>query len=332
MGRLEEAREAVNNSLVLNAGYDEAWLLRGKICEAMAHPEEAEYCYREAIRCHDFAVQVEPDNPEAVAAKVALFMEHERPDDALAAIEASPVAMKDPKLAATRAELLLRVGRAPEAVFAAHEAVQLDPASAHAWRATGRSLAAAGRTGEAVEALQRALDLREDRTARVDLAKALLALGRAQEALVHVNFAVDLGAPVRTLRAQILLTDRRPDEAIAACEDALRAGEPPDLAWFTLSRARARAGDVKGALRTLDAAIGADPRREEYWCEKGRILLEAGAAPKALKALDAALALNPDYRQAWLYKGRVMEALGRSEEARACLDRARPTGVGGADK
>ncbi len=132
-----------------------------------------------------------------------------------------------------------------------------------------------------------------------------------------------MGAPVRTLRGQALLAARRPEEAIEACMVALQQGEPADIAWFTLARARHRTGDLKGASQALDAAIGADPNREEYWCERGRLLAEAGDARRALRFLDTALELNPQYRQAWLYKGKALERLEDHAAAQTCFDRAK---------
>jgi len=164
----------------------------------------------------------------------------------------------------------------------------------------------------------------------MDLARVLLSLGRANEALSHVRLAVDLGAAVRILLAQILLELRRPDQALVASKEALVAGEPPDSAWFTMARAHAAMGNRKGALRALDAAIGAEPAREEYWVEKGRLLLEAGHPARAVRALDAALSLAASHRQAWQYRGKALEALARPEEAQRCFERARA--AGGADK
>src|SRR3990172_4715199 len=259
MGRFEDAREAINNSLVLNAGYDEAWMLRKWICEAMGHPEEAEYCYREALRCHDFALQVDPGNPEVLAAKVGLLVEHERPDDALALLEGSGASAGDSALAAMRAELLVCAGRGPEAVLASQEATRLDERSAAAWRARGRALMVMGQGREAVDAFKRSLEIREDRDAHLDLARVLVSLGRAEEAVSHVRLAIDLGAPVRTLLAQVLLELQKPEKALAACKAALAGGEGPGSVWFTMSQAREALGDRKGALRALAAALGADP-------------------------------------------------------------------------
>jgi len=75
-------------------------------------------------------------------------------------------------------------------------------------------------------------------------------------------------------------------------------------------------------VSTINAAIGADPRREEYWCEKGRFLLDLGNPSHAMRFLDEALTLNPEYRPAWRAKGQALEALARPEEAQRCFERA----------
>ena len=233
-------------------------------------------------------------------------------------------------MAAMRAELLVCAGRGPEAVLASQEATRLDERSAAAWRARGRALLVMGQGREAVDAFKRSLEIHEDRDAHLDLARVLVSLGRAEEAVSHVRLAIDLGAPVRTLLAQVLLELQKPEKALAACKAALAGGEAPDSVWFTMSQAREALGDRKGALRALDAAIGADPGRPEYWVERGRLFLESDRPAKAVRALDSALALNASHRQAWRYRGKALEALGRPEEARESFDRARRAGA--ADK
>src|SRR5207237_3612246 len=64
LGRLEEARDALNNALILNGEYEEAWVFRGKISEEMGNALEAERCYDEALQCFRASLAPDPENAE----------------------------------------------------------------------------------------------------------------------------------------------------------------------------------------------------------------------------------------------------------------------------
>src|SRR5439155_6550402 len=89
IGRLEEARDALNDALSLNGEYEEAWVFRGKILEEMGNALEAERCYEEALQCFRASLELEPENAEFLYHQALLLEDLERTDEAIDAYAAS---------------------------------------------------------------------------------------------------------------------------------------------------------------------------------------------------------------------------------------------------
>lgn len=166
------------------------------------------------------------------------------------------------------------------------------------------------------------------------LAAAELRAGRPEAALARIDAALDANgrdAPGLRLRGALLLLLARPDDAVAALDEALAlAPDDPriscDLA-FTLAL-RGRDGDLARAETLVESAAGATQAAETRASTAGTLAvvrLARGNARSALAVLDAALSEAPRSQRALLLARRsaVLRALGREADARTALSQAR---------
>src|SRR5207244_3849419 len=153
LGRLEEARDALNNTLILNGSFEEAWVFRGKILEEMGNALEAERCYDEALECFRASLEIEPDNAELRYHQAVLLEDLERVDEAIDGYAAAASKAHGADSLLRLSALLLRVGRAADAIVPADDLRARDRSDPRGWLAAGRALPALGRAAEGRAAL-----------------------------------------------------------------------------------------------------------------------------------------------------------------------------------
>ena len=143
------------------------------------------------------------------------------------------------------------------------EATRLDGRNAEAWFNLGSALARAGKSEEAIQAYQQAVELRPDRRSQVRL----------------VSTAIDAG---------------RLDQAGRLLEE-LRTAAPrdPELAYLEGVRALS-ARDLTRALEWFDRAIAVEPDMGEAHRYRGTVLSQQGQRSEAIDALGRACELMPE--------------------------------------
>lgn len=174
----------------------------------------------------------------------------------------------------------------------------LAPESARAHQLLGESYLAQGRTEEAKNEYEAALE------ANPDSVEVLIALGE----LVRT----DLG-----------LSKERVVEARAYYSRAIeRAPENYD-ALYGLGACDAFAGEHARAARFFERAVRAAPDSAPAHLALGISLLQTGQTASAVTALEAATRLEPGMREAHYNLGRAYQTLGRSREAETEFARVR---------
>lgn len=154
------------------------------------------------------------------------------------------------------------------------------------------ALADAGRTGEALRELHRALTLSPD------LVDAHLTLG------------------------SVLLEQGRHEDALRAYARA-RDGDPSDpAAWRGIGDALAALGRLDEALSCFGRAVELDPTDRRSRNSLAGALGRLGRLDEAREALQRLVADEPDFAEAHLNLGNALLALGRVDEAAAAYDRA----------
>lgn len=234
------------------------------------------------------------------------------------------------------ARALVALGRDAEALARVEEALERAPHDAEAWDLAAQLHEAAGRAGDAAEALERGADRRAGAAAarrrlraaelveEADPERAAATLERASaddptSALAparHAALCAQLGRGEATLRAA--------RETLARV--ALGAPLDDELRLETaLAGARAaRERDEKEAAAPLLAeALAVAPDHAEALAAQGEVLFALSDWPGARRALEARLALDEPDPERSLHLARLGAALDASGDGRAALARYR---------
>ena len=132
---------------------------------------------------------------------------------------------------------------------------------------------------------------------------------------------------------------KRYDEAIAACDQALKIGFDPSQPWMAdgvshlkglaeaaLGKKNDSVQSYQEALKGSDEAIkkaNSPQNLSEAWAQKGMMLEEQGNYNESIKAFDNATNANPKNEMAWMFKGFMLANwMGRYQEGLAALDKA----------
>src|SRR6058998_2935266 len=298
LGRLEEARDALNNTLILNGSFDEAWVFRGKILEEMGNALEAERCYDEALECFRASLEIEPDNAELRYHQAVLLEDLERVDEAIDGYAAAASKAHGADSLLRLSALLLRVGRAADAIVPADDLRARDPSDPRGWLAAGRALLALGRATEAEVSFRKAAELGAPE-AHTELARTLQILARADDALAVLAGIVAPSNETLLLQADLHASLGRMDEALADCDAAIRANaDGRDLVYRRKGELLLRSHRSKEAMSAFDAALGLNPTDPDIWCDAARAWRSQGQEDRARKMVDQALRLDPTFSRA----------------------------------
>lgn len=144
--------------------------------------------------------------------------------------------------------------------------------------------------------------------------------GRMTEALAQIDRAIVLDptlAIAHQARASALVYLQRPQEAVAAGEQAVRLapGDADNLLF--LANALQSAERVPEALRAMEAALALYPIEPAYVSAiHTPVLWKAGQLDAALRRADECLAKMPAFKRCGLVRVWVLAETGREEEAR----------------
>ena len=201
----------------------------------------------------------------------------------------------NPMFLRKKGQLLLRVGRRPEALTVLQAAVQTTPGDAHAYFEVAEALRAQGAYADAIEYDRKGLQVDpKSRHGRLALAETLLLAGQYPE--------------VVTIADQLLKEDPNEIAAWKARGDAWRAlGRPTEL------------------LYSLTAILLLEPENTPALLEKYRLHRDGGEKKEAFETLSKLLAIDgPDTHDATLHleRGDLAADLGLAEEANRSYERA----------
>jgi tetratricopeptide (TPR) repeat protein len=161
--------------------------------------------------------------------------------------------------------------------------------------------------------------------ARVDLARALVALGALDEAealCAASGASAAAGAELARIRGYALQTLGRRDEA-AACYEKVVAGQPGDFeTWNNLGNLRRETGDPSAAVEALARAAALRPDLAIIHRNLGGALAESGRLEESRAALGRAVRLAPGDTHCLVELSRALVRLGRLDEAMAPLEEA----------
>lgn len=184
-----------------------------------------------------------------------------------------------------------------EAIRYFEKAIDLDPASAHAWDNLASVLAEKRQWREALAAYLKSLELEPDAPAgHYNLASFLLNYGlEMAEAELREALEEDPEYPDARLSLGLALADLgRTEDAIVELEAAI-AQDPEDAyPRHELALLRLDENDVRGAIGQLREVVRLEPENFEAHLDLGVCYSRQGFYAEAERALEAALALRPD--------------------------------------
>lgn len=284
-GQTAEAAADFDKALELNPSERIAFNGRGLIAAT-------EKRYLDAVVEFSLSLRARPDDVWVLTARARTYAMLEQWDRALADLrEARRLSSRTDALDMAELDVLVRAGRAAEAVTLADAMAERNPTDADVRQAQSAAREAAGDLAGAEAAITTAMETEADH--------APLMIRRAQ---------------LRFLQGD--LDGGRADLATARPIAQGNVGLLNNLCWT-----RAVHGvDLTQALADCDAALALRPEVPGVIDSRAFVLLQLGRLEEALAAYDQALALSADRAGSLYGRGLVKKALGRTDEAR--VDRA----------
>ena len=173
----------------------------------------------------------------------------------------------------------------------------------------GISLAALGKHNEAIEAYNKALEIKPDyHKAWNHKGLSLAALEKHNEAIEAYNSALEIKPDKYEAwnnRGLSLAALGKHNEAIEAYDKALEIKSDLHESWYNRGISLAALGKHNEAIEAYDKALEIKPDKYEAWNDKGNALaaLVLKKHNEAIEAYDKALEIKPDYHEAWNNKG-----------------------------
>lgn len=205
----------------------------------------------------------------------------------------------DPQLKQLHAQILKAQGRSGESVSTYEQIVAANPDDFESWNNLGNARFAAGDTGGAIVALERARQLSgESALVRINLGRYYAALSRHQDSL-------------------------------EALQEATVVAPDDPAAYLEFGRALRKFDRGADALPLLGRAAQLDKSNPEIFDEIGQAFQDLEEHKQAEQAFRFALQVGPAYRPAYFNFGVLLERQNRVDELDALLGQAERNGVAG---
>ena len=246
--------------------------------------------FSEAERIYRQALAAQPDDPKANYLLALLLYQQGNGAEALASANAILQKMPNFVDALILRGAIVQQENPQQALDDFKAATAHQPGHGDAWYNQGVLLAQLGQYPQAVDAFDRALQIRPGAAAWNNRGSTLLAMGQGEDALASFDRAVALDqgyAAARHNRANALLQLRRSEEALAA----------------------------------FDSFLKLVPDAFEAWHNRGLALQALGRHDQALESYRRSAAIRPDYAPAWKSAGLLLASLSRDGEAVEALTR-----------
>ena len=182
-----------------------------------------------------------------------------------------------------------------------------------------------GRHARAIAILQAALQQEPRLELQQALGMAFMKSGQFKNALAELESAYKRNPKspqAGTSLAALYMQLGQPAKAAQLLEPLTKAQKGQPGLLYLLGKARAEAGDLKGARAPLEEAAKADPRFLDPQVELARIELRTGALPAAEARLGAAVQRDPKHAESLALLGQLKLREGRLDEAQRWLEKA----------
>lgn len=223
------------------------------------------------------------------------------------------------------AQIHVKQGNFDRAIEALDAYLRQHPLDSQASLLLASAHTAQGRHTRAATILRTAMQQRPRPELQHALGMALMRSGQFAGALTELEAAYKANpksSAIGSSLAALYLQLGRAAEAAKVAEQANAAQKNQPGLLFLLGKARAEAGDAKGARTALEAAIKADPRFVDPVIELAKLDVRAGAAASAKSRLTAALEKAPKHPELLSTVGQLMVGEGRLDDAQRWFEKA----------
>ncbi|MDR1123617.1 MAG: tetratricopeptide repeat protein [Elusimicrobiota bacterium] len=134
-----------------------------------------------------------------------------------------------------------------------------------------------------------------------------------------INRKGDMPAP-----ADFAAYDAALRKTVADSRNKAPSAEPQNiLEYMASAKKKSAAGDYKGAVADLSAAISSSPDQAHLYTERARALAADNDLPAALADINKALSLDGNNASSWLQKAQLESALGNNKAALEAAKKAK---------
>ncbi|WP_293349508.1 MULTISPECIES: tetratricopeptide repeat protein [unclassified Microcoleus] len=253
---------------------------------------------------------------------------HKQKDDvsALAYAEKLVISRGEAKDWSEKGRCLNRLERYDEALECLDKAIEIDFNYARAWANRGDVLGNLKCYEEALVSLDRAIELDANyQWAWGERGQILNNLKRYEEALVSLDRAIELDANYQWAwgeRGQILNNLKRYDEALVSLDRAIELNANYQWAWANRFVVLKNLKRYEEALVSGQKAIALDFNDQLAWLLQDDVLKNLKRYEETLASHDRAIELDANDQLAWFGRGSLLERLKRYDEALLSFDRA----------
>jgi tetratricopeptide (TPR) repeat protein len=313
IGKLDEAIEAYNKSIVLKPDYAEAYSNMGNALKDQGKLEEA-------IKAYNKSIAIKPDFAEAYNNMGAALKDQGKLDEAIEAYNKS-IALKPDYAEAynNMGNALQDQGKFEEAIEAYNKALSLKPDNAEAYNNMGLILKDQGKLDEAIEAYNKSIALKPDYAeAYNNMGNALQDQGKFEEAIEAYNKALSLkpdNAVMYSNMGNALKDQGNLDKAIEAFNKSIVLKPDYAEAYSNMGNALQDQGKFEEAIEAYNKALSLKPDNAVMYSNMGNALKDQGNLDKAIEAFNKSIVLKPDYAAAYSNMGIILQDLGKLEEA-----------------
>jgi tetratricopeptide (TPR) repeat protein len=297
--KLQEALQATEKSLELDQYSTAAWNNLGGILAKLERPTDAKNAYGKSL-C------IEPENTGAMIGLAQLLMAEGELADAKKLCELAVFWRPEkPIVLVVASSCLMKCGEAKQAAKLLEKMVLLPSDS-----------------NGLVSGLNQ-------RTSWFNLALCRQTLGD-DEGCMHAFREVlkrdPQDAKALSFLAQTLVHVGRADEALPHLDKALAYDPQFAPTWITKGNALDMLGRGDEAIRCYDQALAIDSKNKSALSNKGITLVALGRHTEAIECYDKALRIDPRDARAWRSKGNALGNLKRYQDALVCFQEAQKLG------
>ena len=318
MGRVEESRETLLESVRLDGTRPEAYAELGNLLYSNSQFEAATKFLKEALAR-------DPHNVDALVYMGNVLVMTKLLQEAMTAYDSALLHdSKNIKALLAKAALLGRTKKYDEAIRTVDSVIARNSNIAQAYLTKGEAYEQLGKSDEALQSFQRALDV-DPKFRRAYLAqfKLLHKIGRIEQLEEAANKAIQYIPEFAEAYLNLGLAStmlRRLKEARVHFEKALAVAPTSTSAALSLVSCLTQLGELEEAFSVLERSSKLDRKSSTYNMVLANLLQVSSRLDEAVEAVNRALVSEPNSVSIHQMKASLLQRLGRYDECHDVYD------------